>query len=869
MRRRPRRVTPWVALILVACAVPAVHRAPRRPARERHRPDLARAEVFRIASADDRIAGPAATGQIGDYRIDNGRVAFVVDALGRGTGFALGGGNVIDAGVVPSGRDALGHVFTYFGEFPRQAIYDRVALRQEPDGSAVIRVEGRDSKDPRLRVSTEYLLAPLVDFLEITTIIENDGPEEVELSLGDAIHWGGLEHFAPGQGFHLSREMDVPFVAGVGGNVSVGYGSFDDRIGGPSGSSWTDTVLRVARIPPGRSVEYDRVLVVSDSADVTRVGARIRTLRGERLGSMEGRTVDQGGQPVAGARVELFDEAGNALQNLAESGDEGQYLLQAPAGRYRLRASAPGRRGAAESVVELVRGRTRRSRLRLSATSFLRYSLLEQGRPGGRVPGKITIEGIEGNATPDFGPPFRTLARNVLYTVTGHGSVPLAPGRYRATVSRGPEYAVWVREIDVPEGGEGLVEATLERVVDSTGYLCGDFHQHTVGSTDAATTVRDRMIANAGEGVEIVLASDHNYVNDFSAAIQNLGLEGEIFSISGNEITTDTSPKPVGHFNVFPLDRVDGAPDGGAWDVFGRTAAEIFAMATMDGQDRVIQVNHPRSPDNGYFALAGYDPLTNAGRPGEFSAAFDTIEVFNGGRIDAVPGVLTDVYSMWNRGLTPSLTGSSDTHAIVGEEPGFPRTCLALGDDVSALTARAVVDALKVSRNGFVTNGPFVRMKVAGVDIGGLVQASPGRIPVEVEVQAAPWVDVTTIQLVVNGEPDDPVDLEHEPESRPRPVVRYRGTLRPRLWRDSWLQLIVRGEGTLEPVVRHDPPDGPLALTNPIWVDVDGNGRFDPPLEVEAAAPPAARPAARGASRPRPVRRPPAAPLPRVNPADR
>jgi len=37
----------------------------------------------------------------------------------------------------------------------------------------------------------------------------------------------------------------------------------------------------------------------------------------------------------------------------------------------------------------------------------------------------------------------------------------------------------------------------------------------------------------------------------------------------------------------------------------------------------------------------------------------------------------------------------------------------------------------------------------------------------------------------------------------------------------------VTGNGTLDPVSRNDEP---FALTNPIYLDVDGNKAYDPPL---------------------------------------
>src|SRR5687768_10445545 len=49
--------------------------------------------VRRIAAGSDKLRGPLAIGRVGDYVIENDEVVFVVDQLGRGSGFAESGGN--------------------------------------------------------------------------------------------------------------------------------------------------------------------------------------------------------------------------------------------------------------------------------------------------------------------------------------------------------------------------------------------------------------------------------------------------------------------------------------------------------------------------------------------------------------------------------------------------------------------------------------------------------------------------------------------------------------------------------------------------------------------------------------------------------
>jgi hypothetical protein len=54
-----------------------------------------------------------------------------------------------------------------------------------------------------------------------------------------------------------------------------------------------------------------------------------------------------------------------------------------------------------------------------------------------------------------------------------------------------------------------------------------------------------------------------------------------------------------------------------------------------------------------------------------------------------------------------------------------------------------------------------------------------------------------------------------------------------KLARDAWVVVRVDGDKPLAPVVgdlkRFDVR--PLALTNPVFLDVDGNGQYDPPLK--------------------------------------
>src|SRR5205085_4838482 len=87
------------------------------------RPAPARVHVMRPG---EELGGPNAIGQPGDLLLENDEVAFVVDRLAASAGFAESGGNVVDAADARLRKDELGQQVTYFGVFPRQAIYSKL-----------------------------------------------------------------------------------------------------------------------------------------------------------------------------------------------------------------------------------------------------------------------------------------------------------------------------------------------------------------------------------------------------------------------------------------------------------------------------------------------------------------------------------------------------------------------------------------------------------------------------------------------------------------------------------------------------------------------------------------------------------------------
>jgi hypothetical protein len=398
-------------------------------------------------------------------------------------------------------------------------------------------------------------------------------------------------------------------------------------------------------------------------------------------------------------------------------------------------------------------------------------------------------------------------------SASGTGEIALAPGRYIIDVSRGPEYDEVPTVVEVPTGGHIRIRITLHHVVDTTGYVSGDFHQHQLPSPDAAVSLVDRVVANLAEGVELAVATDHNQITDLAQAARSLGATAPLRTVVGLEATTEN----IGHFQAYPLVLHPHASRGGAPLVDGKTPGVIFRLLRALRPEIVLQVNHPRSGKSGYFDLAGFPKDASAAVPAGLDLSFDALELLNGKRVQDFDQVLADWFQLLARGLPVTGMGGSDSHAIVGQECGYPRVYLGVGtDDPAQVTDAQILDVVKKRKDVLVTNGPFFTLRAGGASaIGRHFTLAPGAsLGVDLVVQAAPWVDVKRVQIYRNGRLVDTQPVVAPATS----VVRHRATLV--LSEPGFYVVVVRGDASLAPVVPADlVPVTPIAVANPIWIE--------------------------------------------------
>ena len=439
---------------------------------------------------------------------------------------------------------------------------------------------------------------------------------------------------------------------------------------------------------------------------------------------------------------------------------------------------------------------------------------------GDPLPARILLRGLPPTKDPVLGPNYVARgAGNAVYTATGKGKIELPKGRYDVVVTHGPEYNISRHRISVAGKTGSSFVATLRRVVDTRGWIAADFHLHAEPSYDSSVTLEDRVTSLVAEGVEFAVATDHNIVTDYAIAIDDLGLEALLAGAPGVEVTT-WDPQ-WGHFNTWPWDTTWPIPP------FSRQTPEgIFEAIRFHAAGAVIQVNHPRMDEHnvGYFTIAELDAVRGVFRVPVSSSDFDAVEVINGmdlGKPDLIESNLREWLTLLKAGQRYTATGNSDSHYLISQWAGFPRTYVKVSDDrPSRIDAREVADAVRFGR-AIVTTGPFLRVSMGDYGLGDMVEVINRTARVEVEVTAPSWIDVTLVEILVDGK----VVATHRVKPLPGKTTRVAFHKIVHFTKDAFVVVVARGERSMEEVL----PGRkilPLAFTNPIYVDVDADGAW-------------------------------------------
>jgi hypothetical protein len=544
----------------------------------------------------------------------------------------------------------------------------------------------------------------------------------------------------------------------------------------------------------------------------------------------------------------------------------GSFSTTLPVGRYTLRVKAESRQTIGPITFDVSPNATTPvGPFTLSSDGTLLFEIRDTAT-NDLLPARLTIKG-KNVPDPAFGPPYEVLdagtplrlnnsasipSGNTTYAPTGGGQIQLAPGDYRLIASRGPEYDITSVDVTVPAGGSTSATLTLPRQVDTTGWFASDFHVHAAPSADTAVPPRDRVASLAGEGVEVMVSSDHDQIFDYAPVIDLLGMGTWIRSIVGTELTSNTGPAPfalgVGHFNGWPLVVDPTARKNGTPEDDGVEPNVLYDRLRSKGA-QVVQMNHPEWDVLGFLSTLGYDPtapLTMAPnnfllRPsmlgtGTRNIDFDAIELLNGLSFPTYKKSRDIWMSFLDQGYVITATAASDTHRVAGTAVGLPRTYVKVPSDAPADFDVATFDASLHQMAASGTSGPFVTAELLhGTDVAGIGQmitATTGPLQLHVRVQAPCWIPVGDLRVYANGT----LYLTQDINAPCTSAVRFDGTFTLTPAVDTAYvveeeERLPRDTSTFYKQVSNYLYQGMtfLAFTNPLFVDVDGNGHWDPP----------------------------------------
>jgi hypothetical protein len=506
-----------------------------------------------------------------------------------------------------------------------------------------------------------------------------------------------------------------------------------------------------------------------------------------------------------------------------------------PEGFYKVRASFfPA---VVEKTLIVERGKANHCPIEAPPCEKVKVSIRD--RQGRFVPGKVTFIGLGSTKSPYFKPenPIETKTtwesiKNSRFPQKDGQEVELPVGTYLVSASRGPEYTLDQKVIEVVKGGRQELAMRVDRVIHLNNLISVDPHLHTLHS-DGAVTIPERIKSIVAEGVDVAISTDHNYLSDFPSALKELGLEEYTAAMVGEEVSSlDRSQNYLPEFNRYPLAIGKNEPGNGALEIgFSDGDAPLFAASRGKDPGSLIQVNHPDYDSFAYYQL-DRDSASHVLK--SFDLSFDLLEVMNGPFFGSGnSAVIEDWLHFLNRGYYFPIVGSSDSHEIDGDEPGYSRTYVSYEHKTSGgLDEKALLNALKKGRS-FVSNGPLVEFKINGkYSSGDTFTAKNRKADIWIRVESAPWVSVDEVRIIINGERKIVIPAEIRPED----IVKLEDNRRLELKRDSYIVIEVAGKRSLYPVVQKKylidgSETGPLpyALTNPVFIDVDGNGRFDPP----------------------------------------
>lgn len=729
-------------------------------------------------------------------------------------------------------------------------------IRNRESASIIVRAASNNGKPA---AETRYTLRSDSRFLEVTTTYRNEAADAVQVPLTDDLRCdGGKEDmFKSANGTNPRFVIEDRFW-----HQAYGWEAATEGRTLMTNSDARRTEIKyvdaggqhLTAVAPGQTTTLTRHL--SAAPTLPEVAAR---LTGEPTTLVTLAVQSAQGEPIHAPRVEI--RRGDAVVGTIIGNDRGQIVTALEAGTYTLNISVHGT-SVGEALPLTIQPALVEHSQAVRLTAFEPGLVIAkitdaEGRP---LPCKIMLDATEGVPPLNFGPEgAETGVKNLRYTSSGEFQQQLAPGQYKATISHGPEYDIALVEFVIESRKTARLEAKLPRVVDTTGWVSSDFHSHSTPSGDNTSSQLGRVLNLACEHIEFAPCTEHNRISTYDPHIAALKLKPFMATCTGMELTG--SPLPLNHQNAFPLQHHPHRQDGGGPVTDDSPEVQIERITLWDNRsEKLIQQNHP---DIGWlFHDRNGDHIHDEGH-GKSFAFMDVIEIHPIHEILQMKATVIQQNKVYNNTVFNWLQLLNQGHRIFGVintdahynfhgSGGYRNWIQSSTDDPAKINTTEMVHASEQGRL-VMSNGPFLEVwaRETGsnqkVTCGQSLIAKSRNVELQIQVQCPNWFNIDRVFVLANGQivAEHDYSREKHPDAFSDKVIRFSRTMKLTLEQDSHLIVCAAGEKSqLGPVA--GPEYGkqpPTALSNPIYVDIGGDG-FTPnkdtlgyPLPVKEGGP--------------------------------
>ncbi len=439
------------------------------------------------------------------------------------------------------------------------------------------------------------------------------------------------------------------------------------------------------------------------------------------------------------------------------------------------------------------------------------------------IPGRVSVTGPDGRGyAPDdawrhaddgFDRRERPYEPTYFHT-QGLATLTLPAGSYTVEVSRGLEYRLVRRQVNLAPNAPTTIRIPLRRIdnLAARGWYNGDLHVHMNYGGHYRNTpdrLRAQARAEAVDVVENLIVNKEGRIPDIAYFQGSRGTQAQLPPLIFHDEEYHTSY--WGHTGLLGLTSHVVLPGYAAYTNTAAASlipmnADVFALARAQGA--VVGFVHPfdvfPEPADRTRALTHEIPV---------DAALGGIDYYEsvGFNEDAM-ATQRVWYALLNNGFRIAAGGGTDAmmnYASLRGPLGVNRTYVQVE---GPLTQRSFLDGLKAGRT-FATNSALLELTVNGRAVGSEVTLpnGGGRHALRIRARMRSIIPMEHVEIVKNGEVVATVPLAADSMSAT-------GDLTIDVDSSAWVLLRAWSKGARHPVFDY----APIATTSPVYVTVGG-----------------------------------------------